>query len=173
MMLFLAKFGGIVVRYWKVIVVLSVILLALVVIHGWMERECTRREVALRQAYQKMLDEERTRSRAKEREMQTLVYEAEHANQARLVELEAKYRGAVERIGPVRVCDKPTRPTSVPRDPATAPIRDDPAGGDRLPGGAGGRDIGPGLVAIAQAADAQTSRLIACQDYVRALEVTR
>jgi hypothetical protein len=173
MMVFLAKFGGTVVRYWKVVAVLSAILLALVVIHGWMERECTRREVAIRQAYQKMLDEERARSRAKEREMQTLVYEAEHANQARLVELEAKYRGAVERIGPVRVCSQPARAAGVSRDPTPTAVRDDPPEGDGLPGGAGGRDIGPGLVALAEAADTQTARLIACQDYVRALEPSR
>lgn len=162
------------VRYWKVAAVLSAVLLALVVIHAWMERECTRREDALRQAYQRLLDEERVRSRAKEQEMQTLVYEAEHANQARLVELEAKYRGAVERIGPVRVCVQPSRPASVPADPTATTVRDGAPEGDGLPGGAGeGPDVGPALIEIAQAADAQTSRLIACQDYIRALESLR
>lgn len=173
MMIFLAKFGGLIARYWKWVVVLSAILFALITIHGWMERECARRELAIRQAYQKLLDEERARSRAKEQQMQILVHEAEYANQARLVELEAKYRGAVERIGPVRVCSQPARAAGVSRDPAPTAVRDDPPEGDGLPGGAGGRDIGPGLVALAEAADTQTARLIACQDYVRALEPSR
>jgi hypothetical protein len=160
-------------KYWKMAVTLAGILLVLIAFHLWMERECTRREVAISQAYQKMLDEERARSRAIERKMQTLVYEAEHANQARLQELEAKYRGAVERIGAVRVCNRATPADRVPRDSASSAVNHDPAGSDGLSGGAGGRDIGPGLVAIAHAADAQTARLIACQEYIRALEDSR
>jgi hypothetical protein len=158
------------VRYWKVAAVLSVFLLTLVAIHTWMERECTRREDVIRQAYHKALNEERARSRAIEQKMQTLVHEAEHANQERLQALEAKYRGAVERVGPVRVCSQPARAASVPPGPTPAPVRDDPPEGDGLPGGAGGRDIGPALIQLTEAADVQTARLIACQDYVRAVQ---
>lgn len=157
-------------RHWKVAAMLATLLLLYVTIHGWMERECARRELRMRQTYERLLEAERERVRVTERKWQTLVYEVERANQDRLQALEEKYRGAAERIGPVRVCE-PTRGRD-PRVSRTAPapaVDHDPTRDHRLSGGAGGRDIGPGLRRITKAADTQTARLIACQHYVNTL----
>lgn len=87
--------------------------------------------------------------------------------QTQLQDLDAKYRDAASRIGPVRVCPSARR-SEVPR--AAEPASSDHAatGGDGLPE-ASGNDIGPELVELARLADKQTQQLIACQSYAASL----
>ncbi len=161
-------------RHWKVAVSLGTLLLIFWAVNTWLERECVRCQEQVRREYERLLQAERDKVRAQEKQWQTLIHEVERENQTRLQELEAKYRGAVERIGPVRLCPPADRSgTGVPRDPFAATVDHAAPGDDRLPGSVGGRDIGPGLVRIARAAEAQTTRLIACQSYVRTLERNR
>lgn len=160
-------------RHWRVLAVLAAVLLVFVAVHTWMERECARREVQLRQEYDRLLQEAVNKNREIETHWRNLVHEADREHQNRLQALEAKYRDAVARLGPVRLCPRASDSTTVSRDPAAPGGDHDAASGDGLSGGAGIPDIGPGLVRIAQAADTQTARLIACQNYIRALETHR
>jgi len=162
-------------RHWRVIAVLAFLLIMFVAVHAWMERECARREVLLRQKYDRLLREAEDKNRKIEKQWRNLVHEADREHQQRLQAMETKYADAVARIGPVRVCSRPSSgTTTVSRDPTTAGGDHGPAGGDRLSGRAGeAADIGPGLVRLAHTAEAQTARLIACQQYIRVLESTR
>lgn len=160
-------------RQWRVIAVLAAVLLVFVTVHAWMERECARREVQLRQEYDRLLREAEAKNREIETRWRNLVHEADREHQNRLQAMEAKYRDAVSRLGPVRLCQRPRNPATVSRDPTGAGSDHDAASGDGLSGGTGGRDIGPGLVRIARTAEAQTAQLIACQNYIRALETHR
>lgn len=160
-------------RHWRVFAVLAAALAIFVAIHMWMERECARRELTLRQEYDRLLRAAEAKNREIETHWRNLIHEAERDHQDRLKAMETKYADAVSRIGPVRLCPRPSDPTTVSRDPAGPAVDHDAAGGDGLSGRAGERDIGPGLVRLAHAAEAQTTRLIACQNYIRALESVR
>lgn len=89
--------------------------------------------------------------------------------QAKLQDLDSKYRDAVGRIGPVRVCGQSGDPREMPRASDTASSYHGGAAGDRLLEAPGERDIGPGLVELARLADKQTQQLVACQSFVRSL----
>jgi|SRR5882672_3926434 len=92
--------------------------------------------------------------------------EVDRDYQAKLAELDARYRDAVGRIGPVRVRQCP-RGGEVPAVAGAASGDHGAAGRNELPRAAGdGPDVGPGLVELVRDADIQTVRLIACQDYV-------
>lgn len=160
---------------WRGLAVLAAVAVALWSIHAWMERECAQRETALRQEYDQLLRAAEKKNRDIETTWRNLVYEADRDHQTRLQALEAKYSGAVDLIGPVRLCPRsPVYPATVSRDPPRPAGNHGAAGGDGLSGRAEqSRDIGPALVRIAQAADTQTARLIACQNYIRALETPR
>lgn len=88
--------------------------------------------------------------------------------QTKLQDLDARYRDAVGRIGPVRVC-KPASRREVPGASEPAGRDHGGAGGDGLPEAHGERDIGPSLVELARLADKQTQQLVACQAFVRSL----
>lgn len=105
-------------------------------------------------------------SRQIERAARRRAEEVDREHQAALAALDDRYRAAAARIGPVRVCPPADRP-SVPRVASPAGGGDGPTGGNRLPGPAGARDIGPDLVELARLADRQTAQLIACQAFVR------
>lgn len=94
------------------------------------------------------------------------IEELDREHQAAIESLEARYRSAADRIGPVRVCE-PASVAAVPGDTAPASSSDDAAQRDGFPEAPRERDIGPGLIELAKLADQQTQRLLACQDYVR------
>lgn len=160
-------------RHWRVFVVLATVLFIYVTIHSWMERECLRREVQLRQEYDRQLRAAEAKNREIETHWRNLIHEADREHQQRLQAMEAKYQDAAARIGPVRLCPRPAGPTTVSRDSPSSGGDHETAGGDGLSGRAGARDIGPGLVKLAHTAETQTAQLIACQNYVRALETAR
>lgn len=121
--------------------------------------------------FDQLLVQANERALAAERAAARRVETLDHDYQQKLRDLDARYRDAISRIGPVRVCDAPAGGGGVPADPGAAGSDHDAAGGDELPPAPRGRDIGPGLVELAKLADQQTQRLIACQEYVRSLRV--
>lgn len=152
---------------------LALLLAVFIAVHNWIERECARCQAKVRQQYELLLQAEREKVHAQEKKWQALIREVERENQDRLQEMEAKYRGAAERIGVVRLCKPADRGGArVSRDTPASTVDHGAAGNNGLSGGAGGRDIGPGLTRISKAAETQTARLIACQSYVRTLEAS-
>lgn len=97
------------------------------------------------------------------------VEEVDNDYQSKLQDLDAKYRDAVGRIGPVRLCGKPASRSALPSDPTSAGSGHGSTSGNELPA-APRDDIGPDLVELARLADKQTQQLVACQAFVRALE---
>lgn len=161
-------------RHWRVLAVLALMLVVIVSVHAWMERECMRREVQLRQKYDRLLREAETKNREIETYWRNLVHEADLEHQKRLQAVETKYQGAVARIGVVRLCPRASDPATVSRDSPASGGDHAAAGDNGLPRRAGEAvDVGPGLVRLAHAAETQTARLVSCQQYIRVLESTR
>lgn len=104
---------------------------------------------------------------AKEEASRKRVNEAENAHQQLLSKLDDNYRA--NPLPAVRVCnDNAKRRSEVPSNTGAAPVDPGTPEGDGLPE----RDISAGLTRIARDADEQTARLIACQNYVRAIHKT-
>jgi hypothetical protein len=129
-----------------------------------------RYEAGYRAAQEEMaaqVREAETATRQAEIDSRKRVEDIDRGYQAKLNELDSKYRDAVSRIGPVRLCPS-ARSREVPR-------ASDPASGDHGPTAgnglsqAAGKDIGPDLIDLARLAAKQTQQLIACQSFIRSL----
>lgn len=127
-----------------------------------------------RAAAKQAADYQESLSRAREAERRSYAKSQEVSRdyQAKLVDLEGRYRDALGRIGPVRVRRCPAAAGGVPA--ASAGTGGPHAAGDRpdVPGATGGdpdRDIGPDLVLLARDADHCREQLTALQTWAKGL----
>lgn len=108
------------------------------------------------------------RAEVKTQKAELRVNDVEKSHAEQIAKLDQRYRNAVGRIGPVRVCNNSASSSEVSAAASAAGSDPNPASGAGLPEPS--RDIGPGLVELARDADRQTQRLIACQAYAREIE---
>lgn len=134
---------------------------ALIGSHIWAYWHGRGAEKAIQQAeYIKALE---AKDKAIQRQ-QSITKQVTHDHQIQVAELDAKYRDAARRIGPVRVRACPTG--SLPAaSPAAGGAAATPTGTDlpRSPA----RDIGPDLIGLAKDADDCAVRLRSLQDWNR------
>jgi hypothetical protein len=106
-------------------------------------------------------------ARASEIKSRESVEAVDRAYQLQLESLDARYRDAANRLGPVRVSKCPAGGVSLSGSRPAASVPDGASSPNRLSGNVEAEDIGPALVDLMKQADEQTQRLIACQAYVK------
>lgn len=139
----------------------GVVLAVLIASHLWAYQHGRGAEKAVQQTeYIKALE-------AKDKELQrqqSITQQVTHDHQIQVAELDAKYRDAARRIGPVRVRACPTG--SLPAASTAAGGASTAPTGTDLPRSPD-VDIGPGLIALARDADDCAVRLRSLQDWNR------
>lgn len=152
-------------KHWRIVAIAALLIAAGLWVRGYSNEQCERCRAQVMSEMQQRLDEANERYRTLEKQSRERVQAVASEYEIKLQDLDQKYRDAVRRIGPVRVCRDTASPADVPTSSSAASVDHGAAAGDGLPPETGGRDIGPDLIELARLADRQTQQLIACQAY--------